>query len=214
MNHYERRLENLKSSPDYVRKHKEKKGQHDYLAWGLQLVEAQRRYDQVEVEYLPCEVVDGVVGLTVRVRVSVRSGDEWERIELPLAVRDQRNQAIARPNAGDVEKARQRALAKAISMLTGIGMSIYESEIADMEPVEVRRNQDREALLELFHAIDETAEGGKKADRYGFISQTLGRRVTKQTVADLTDEEVGVILAAVDELTVARAKAARDEEAA
>lgn len=70
--------------------------------------------------------------------------------------------------------------------------------------------QDRAALKELFTAIDQTAPDGKKADRFGFITETLGRDISKESVAYLEDSEVVLVLKAVDEFTMAAAKAKRE----
>lgn len=206
----DQRLKNFDVDANFAKEHGKKKGRFDFVPWSNLLAEAQRHYDEVLVHYQPVEIIEGVVGVTVRVRVTIRMGEETSSIEVPLAVTDDRNAAIARPNCGDIEKARQRALAKAIGMLTGIGLSVWAGDLQDMERVEVAApKQDRKALEELFRAIDRTEPDRKKADRYAFISSSLGKKVTKDSVAHLEDSEVAIVLNDADEVTAQLAQDAR-----
>ena len=121
--HSDRFKENSSADRDFCRNHAKQKNGMDYISWALMWACAAAKYDSVEY-------ADGVepagVGLQVRVDVRTRIDDEASASTCAvLAVTDFKNKTIAEPTSADIQNTRQRALAKALSMHTGIGLSLW-----------------------------------------------------------------------------------------
>lgn len=147
----------------------EKKGGMSYLSWPF-AVDALMRHDpQATWEFL-----DPVAfGKTLMVSCRVTAFGKTMQMHLP--VMDNRNQAIADPNAFDVNKAMMRCLVKCIAV-HGIGLYIYagedlpvddsEKQIADVAPppektlsaaMKERLQRDAEQIEEIMESMPDEA---------------------------------------------------------
>ena len=105
-----------------VTEHIEKKGQFSYLSWPFAISEISKVDPSVTWEFpSPVTYPDG----TMMVFCNVTSGGRTLPAFLP--VMDNRNKAIANPNAFDINKAYQRCLVKGIALF-GLGLYIYAGE--------------------------------------------------------------------------------------
>jgi hypothetical protein len=126
-----------------VNEHVEKKGQLSYLSW-VWAVDQLLRHDPAAnwVYNAPVQW-----GETVMVSCTVRAFGIERTMQLP--VMDNRNRAIANPDAFAVNTAMQRCLVKAIA-LHGLGLYIYAGEDlppADDEQRELRLQELRDAAI-------------------------------------------------------------------
>jgi len=115
-----------------VNEHTEKKGGLTYLSWAWAWAEVLRIDPKAywepmdfNAEHGPFQLLHKMDDGTAFVGVSVRFQGMDRRCMLP--VMDNRNKAISKPNAFDVNKAQMRCLAKAIAM-HGLGLYIYAGE--------------------------------------------------------------------------------------
>ena len=105
-----------------VNEFKEKKGKFDYLSWTDAWAELMKHYPTATHEMLEdIHYPDG----TMEVRSSVTIDGHTLKMFLPVI--DHRNNAIAHPNAFDVNKNRMRCLVKNIAM-HGLGIYIFQGE--------------------------------------------------------------------------------------
>jgi len=105
-------------------KHVDKKGGFDYLAWTWAWAMVKDHYPNAEYRLEPDGYYsDGSMEVRVTVTILDLSHIMW------LPVLDFRNQAIANPNAFNVNSARMRCLVKALAMF-GLGHYIYAGESA------------------------------------------------------------------------------------
>jgi len=118
--------QNLKADAAFCRSHKRAKNGQDYIPWAVELAEARQRHPDLVCGYGPVMAHAGMVGLLVSAWAQV---GEDPRFEAQLAVTDMRNKTIERPSSSDVQNAQQRALTKAISMATGIGLSLWFGDV-------------------------------------------------------------------------------------
>lgn len=108
---------------------KEKKGNFDYLSWTDAIDEVQKLGVEFSWELLDdVHYPDG--SMEVRVAVTI----EGTRHVMWLAVMDNRNQAIKKPDAAAINKARMRCLVKGIAV-HGLGFYIFKGEdLPDPDP--------------------------------------------------------------------------------
>ena len=100
----------------------EKKGKFTYLSWSWAWSELMKHYPQATYEVLPDTIYsDG----TMEVRMSITIGEHTRIMWLP--VMGNRNDAIKKPDAMPINKARMRCLVKCIGMF-GLGLYIYAGE--------------------------------------------------------------------------------------
>ena len=111
---------------------KEKKGNFDYLSWtdAIQKVKDQGsvlNWEPLDDVHFP----DGSMEVRMRVTIDGNHHVMW------LAVSDHRNQAIVKPDAAAINKARMRCLVKGIAV-HGLGLYIYQGEdLPLVEPQEM-----------------------------------------------------------------------------
>lgn len=119
-----------------VGEHIERKGNLSYLSWAWAVTKLLEAYPEASWtfaksirgnEFFAYE--DG----TGEVRCTVKIGDIERTCSLP--VMDHRNNAVANPNARQVNDTKQRCLAKAIA-LHGLGLYIYAGEDVPQKPAE------------------------------------------------------------------------------
>ncbi len=115
-------IENSKADAEFCKRFALQKNGLDYIPWARMWSTAMGRYDFVDYD---SEVVAQPGGLSVRVEVELTLEEVTHRTHTVLAVTDHRNKPIAEPTCADVQNTRQRALAKALSMATGIGLSLW-----------------------------------------------------------------------------------------
>ena len=105
-----------------VNEYTEKKGQFTYLSWAFAVQELLKVCPEATWEMLePTVYPDGTMVVWCRITAEGIIRTAY------LPVMDNRNKAIVKPNAMDVNKAMQRCLAKAISLM-GLGLYIYAGE--------------------------------------------------------------------------------------
>lgn len=108
----------------------QKKGNLDYLSWAGALDLLLKEDESATFTYDESQVLpDG----SVMVGTTVRALGKEQSMQLPVL--DFRNKAIPNPNAFQVNTAYQRCLAKNISVISGIGLSLYLGEIGVNEDV-------------------------------------------------------------------------------
>ena len=116
-------IENSKADQAFCERFAKQKNGLDYIPWARMWSTAMGRYDRVIVGDTVRRDAEGV---SVEVSVILGLGDEnSETVYTILAVTDGRNKPIVEPTSADVQNTRQRALAKALSMATGIGLSLW-----------------------------------------------------------------------------------------
>ena len=129
-----------------VGEHIERKGNLSYLSWAWAVTKLLEAYPEASWtfaksirgnEFFAYE--DG----TGEVRCTVKIGDIERTCSLP--VMDHRNNAVANPNARQVNDTKQRCLAKAIA-LHGLGLYIYAGEDVPQKPAE--QSGDWDAFLD------------------------------------------------------------------
>lgn len=122
--HQEKFREHIEKDQAFCARFAEKKNGLDYINWSNMWAATVAAYDAVEYEDEVRQV--GASGYEVRVRARVRIGDEWSSWSLAaLAVTNHANKVIAEPTSADIQNTRQRALAKALSMATGRGLTLW-----------------------------------------------------------------------------------------
>ncbi len=121
MSHF---IEAIQRDPDFCRRHAKQKpgrGSQPYVPWAILYATAVTIHPALEYEYPEPRTYGGTIEVGCRVRVS--RDEPWR--ETWLAVTDGRNAPVAEPAATDVQNTRQRALAKALSLATGIGLTLW-----------------------------------------------------------------------------------------
>ena len=128
----------------------EKKGKFDYLSWAVAWDKVKTTFPYARYRAREYGVIIGGNTLTLpymilpnqtaMVKVDVWltdvEGDEHEGT-MELAVRDNRNNAVADPDAAQVENAIRRCLAKAVSSITGFGIELWFGE--DIKGLDYRK---------------------------------------------------------------------------
>ena len=120
-------IENAKSDADFCRKYAKQKNGLDYIPWARMHQTVMGKYDGVISSH---DVRHIGATAEVEVVVQVRLGDEESTpVSATLAVTDFKNRPIENPTTADVQNTRQRAYAKALSMATSIGLSLWLGHI-------------------------------------------------------------------------------------
>jgi len=110
----------------------EKKGNLTYLSWVWAWQTLMEHYPESSYQWHSSHVeADG--SMTVGISLEVKSGDDCLERTMLLPVMDNRNNAILKPDAMEINTSRMRCLAKCISMF-GLGSYIYAGE--DLPEVE------------------------------------------------------------------------------
>ena len=160
-----------------VTEYVEKKGKFSYLSWPFAVAEISKIDPTVTWEFPdPVSYPDG----TMMVFCNVVACGKTMRGFLP--VMDNRNAAIANPNAFDINKAYQRCLVKAIA-LHGLGLYIYAGE--DLPEVEPKVD----AVPALTKVLNEAA-------RYGTASLNLAIKDADPAVLALVPKAEKLAIAA------------------
>ncbi len=149
----------------------EQKGKFDYLSWAicwdkLKQIDPDARYELVAI-------IDTGQSKMVHVRLHYDFDGLESTHDEYLAVRDYRNQAVANPDAAQVENTFRRAIAKAISMATGYGLDLWINEdIRDLDyipnsingkmPVKGGITPDQRVKLDRLSRSNYLKDGGKK----------------------------------------------------
>lgn len=148
-----------------VSEHTEKKGKFNYLSWvyavkTLQDHDPKATWECKEHETFP----DGtmMVYCTVNAFETTRTAF--------LAVMDNYNKAIKNPNACDINNAKQRCLAKAIS-LHGIGLYIYAGEDLPPEEAKPEYTQEQQDARQQFYVDMQIAKTKEELD--GFAAEAI-----------------------------------------
>ena len=193
-----------------VNTNKELKGKFDYLPWTDAWTILMEHYPDATHDMLEDVIYpDG----TMEVRSSVTINGQTQKCFLPVI--DHRNNAIANPNAFDVNKNRMRCLAKNIALF-GLGLYIFRGEDLPQEPQVTETKEmihagaEINALLEKddFHGAaqlwDEWDEGELKfiarAPSNGGQLTTSNRAKLKETVFRLALNEVrGIDMSGVEQ---------------
>jgi len=81
---------------------------------------------------------DGSVIVHCKISFTTQDGDDYSHDEY-LAVRDNRNSAVANPDSAEMENTYRRCLAKGVSTLTGFGIGLWMNE--DIEHIKEYRPQ-------------------------------------------------------------------------
>ena len=109
-----------------VNEHTKKKGKLTYLSWAWAWQTLMENYPESNYKWLkPIYETDQT--MTVGVKVTLKKGDDSITRTMLLPVMNNINKAIQNPNAFDINNARMRCFAKAISMF-GLGGYIYAGE--------------------------------------------------------------------------------------
>tara|TARA_R110002110_G_scaffold358455_2_gene567806 strand:+ start:18998 stop:19834 length:837 start_codon:yes stop_codon:yes gene_type:complete len=109
----------------------------DYLSWSVCWDKLKQLYptathEMVKYDYDGKPVFgiinqDGSIMVHCKIHYELEDGNSYCHNEY-LAVRNKRNQANLEPNSADIENTYRRALAKAVSTLTGYGISLWMNE--------------------------------------------------------------------------------------
>lgn len=126
-----------------VNDHTEKKNGLTYLSWAWAYQTVMNEYPTFDYAFAP---TDYLPDDTAMVYCSVWVYENGIKVEKPmwLPVMNYKNQSIIQPNSVDVNNARMRCLAKAISML-GLGAYIYAGEDLPQESGEATKGAPPEA---------------------------------------------------------------------
>ena len=117
----------------------EKKGNLSYLSWSWAWATLMKHYPESEFQFGdPVVYPDGTV--EIRVAITIQSGEKRLTRECWLPVMDNRNLAVANPDARKVSDAKMRCLVKCLA-LHGLGMYIYAGE--DLPQAEVESIKSR-----------------------------------------------------------------------
>lgn len=109
-----------------VNEHIEKKGNLSYLSWSWAWSELVSRFPDSGFEFSDRKFDDGTMEVTCT--LTVYSGENHITRHMWLPVMDNRNNAIANPNARQVSDTKMRCLVKTIAITTGLGLYIYAGE--------------------------------------------------------------------------------------
>jgi hypothetical protein len=126
-----------------VNKNTEKKGRFTYLSWTWAWSVMMEEYPNTTYTFSDRAFPDGTMEVTCE--LTVVDGDESVARSMWLPVMSGTNVAIKNPSACDVNKARMRALVKALAMF-GLGIYIYAGEdLPDPDSVSRAEKTEQEA---------------------------------------------------------------------
>jgi len=105
-----------------VNEHTERKGNLTYLSWAWAWAVTKQHYPDATYSFQESEIhADGTMTVHCAVTIDQLSHEMW------LPVMDHRNNAVANPNAFQINTAKMRCLTKGLSM-HGLGAYIYAGE--------------------------------------------------------------------------------------
>jgi hypothetical protein len=177
----------------------EKKGKFDYLSWAICLDKA-KQIDP-NINYKLVEIIDCGQSKIVHVELSYTNPDVSEDNSRLyhheyLAVRGYRNEALASPDAAQVENTFRRCVAKAISMCFGFGIELWINEdIKDLDymPENINGNTPVKGGM----TVDQSVKLDRMS-RSNFLSKAEQDRVTQlKNKFDLTEVEVDKKISAI-----------------
>ena len=123
------------------------KGQFSYLSWSYARAILSHFYPQYMVVWLPSEKFeDGTMLLNCRVEIDNLSREHW------LPVYDNKYNAIANPNADDIQDNMQRCFVKTVALF-GLGIQVFHNgsgtpeELQLENPNETSKEQLAKALI-------------------------------------------------------------------
>ena len=123
------------------------KGQFSYLSWSYARAILSHFYPQYRVMWLPSEKFeDGTMLLNCRVEIDNLSREHW------LPVYDNKYNAIANPNADDIQDNMQRCFVKTVALF-GLGIQVFHNgsgtpeELQLENPNETSKEQLAKALI-------------------------------------------------------------------
>jgi hypothetical protein len=123
------------------------KGQFSYLSWSYARAILSHFYPQYRVMWLPSEKFeDGTMMLHCRVEIDHLSREHW------LPVYDNKYNAIANPNADDIQDNMQRCFVKTVALF-GLGIQVFHNgsgtpeELQLENPNETSKEQLAKALI-------------------------------------------------------------------
>lgn len=117
--------DSCKKDAEFCKRYAQQKNGLDYIPWARMHQMVMGLYDGVVVDQAVRMSGDPLTA-EVEVGVVLRLGEEvQDRVFTVLAVTDFKNKPVSHPSTADVQNTRQRAYAKALSMATGIGLSLW-----------------------------------------------------------------------------------------
>ena len=140
-----------------VNEHTEKKGNNlTFLSWAWALTVLKNHFPESFITIKKEKTFnDGT--MEVRCEVTVKEGDQSSTQSMWLPVMDHRNQAIANPNARQINDARMRCVTKCLG-LHGLGLYIYAGQELPEPEAEVAKKpltkDEMENLLDLLEATE------------------------------------------------------------
>lgn len=108
-----------------VNKELEKKGGFDYLSWSYAWEKLMEHYPSATHDYTEHTYPDKT--MMIRCTITITEGSEEFSRTMFLPVMNNRNQAIANPNARQISDNMQRCMVKTVAML-GLGLYVYAGE--------------------------------------------------------------------------------------
>jgi hypothetical protein len=144
-----------------VGQHIEKKGQLSYLSWAWAVDQLLRQDPEANWQFGEPKYF----GETVMVSVTVTAFGKPVTMQLP--VMDNRNNAVANPDARKISDAQMRCLVKAIAC-HGLGLYIYAGE--DLPAAEDGKSAMEQFEEQYLPLLREAAMGGKDPLQVAFLS--------------------------------------------
>ena len=126
------------------------KGQFAYLSWSYARAILSHFYPQYRVIWLPSEKFeDGTMMLYCRVEIDHLSREHW------LPVYDNKYNAIANPNADDIQDNMQRCFVKTVALF-GLGIQVFHNGSVTLEELELENPNEtsKEQLAKALILID------------------------------------------------------------
>ena len=139
-----------------VNEHTEKKGnQLTYLSWAWALTVLKNHFPESSIKIKKEKTfADGT--MEVRCEVTVKEGDQSTTQSMWLPVMDHRNQAIANPNARQINDARMRCVTKCLG-LHGLGLYIYAGqELPEPEAENLKKPLTKDEMDNLVDLLEAT----------------------------------------------------------
>ena len=126
------------------------KGQFSYLSWSYARAILSHFYPQYRVVWLPSEKFeDGTMLLNCRVEIDNLSREHW------LPVYDNKYNAIANPNADDIQDNMQRCFVKTVALF-GLGIQVFHNGSGTPEELQLENLNEtsKEQLAKALILID------------------------------------------------------------
>tara|TARA_R110000824_G_scaffold60997_10_gene162747 strand:- start:152 stop:799 length:648 start_codon:yes stop_codon:yes gene_type:complete len=179
----------------------EKKGKFDYLSWAICLDKAKQVDPTVKYELV--KIIDCGQSKIVHVELSYNNIDVHDNPDYYrlyhneyLAVRGFRNEALASPDAAQVENTFRRCVAKAISMCFGFGIELWINEdLKDLDymPENINGNTPVKGNMTVSQSVKLD-----RMSRSNFLTEPEQNRVKQlKHKFDLTEVEVDKKIAAI-----------------